>query len=130
MLIGSWCHAFDARDRIQSASSQVYEDSYTTEAVAGGISVCCASGSACSRHTPSRPRILNLYLVPTRASGTYSSQTPLDPSERIGHPSYGPQPAESPITGTPRAFGAPTATATPLPSGPWGCAPSPRHNAS
>src|SRR6185312_15610782 len=127
MLIGSWCQAFDALSRIQDESDHSYEDEKTTDAVAGGTSVCWASGSACSRHTPSRPRILNLYLEPTCASGTYSSQTPLEPSDRIGHPSYGPQPTKSPTTCTPRALGAHTAKPTPVPRG---CAPSTRHSFS
>src|SRR6266487_2934916 len=113
MLTGSLYHWASARRASQSASFQSYRDRATTEAVRGGASVCWASGSAFSRHTPSRPRIRYLYRSPTDTAGTNSSHTPLAPSERIGQPSCGPQPVKSPTTLTPWAFGAHTAKDTP-----------------
>ena len=49
-----------ARAVIHSSSPQVYDDSNTTDDVAGGTSVWKAIGSAFSRHSPSAPRIRNL----------------------------------------------------------------------
>ena len=85
----------------------------TTDAVAGGTSEKKAIGSAFSRHTPSWPRIWNLYLVPSPTPGTNSSHTPDEPSERIGVPAPD-QWSKSPVTRTPRAFGAQTANDVPV----------------
>jgi hypothetical protein len=85
----------------------------TTDAVDGGISVANAMGSALSRQTPSRPRILNLYRVPTPTPGTKISQTPLLPSERMGWVQPA-QPSKSPVTRTPCAVGAQTAKLVPV----------------
>ncbi len=59
-----------------------------------------------------------------------SSHTPDTPSERIGNPRLS-QKSKSPVTRTPRAFGAQTAKDTPV-TGPTSrtCAPSTRHSSS
>src|SRR5436305_727592 len=47
------------------------------DAVAGGNSVCCASGSALrGRRTPPALIMTNLYCAPSSTRGTNSSQTP------------------------------------------------------
>ncbi len=76
-----------------------------------------ANGSALSRHTPSAPRIWNLYRVPSPTSGTNNSQTPDGPSMRIGVPAPV-QWSKSPEMRTPRAFGAQTANEVPVTSPP------------
>ena len=55
----------------------------------------------------------NLYLAPGPTPGTNSSHTPAPPSDRMGwaRPS---QKLKSPVTRTPRAFGAQTANAVPV----------------
>ncbi len=90
----------------------------TIDAVAGGTSAANAIGSAFSRHTPSWPRIWNLYRVPSPTPGTNSSQTPDEPSERIGVPAPD-QWSKSPLTRMPLALGAHTANEVPetLPPG-------------
>src|SRR3954470_8234642 len=113
MLMGAACRDVCARRSSQVASDQSYDVSYTTLAVAGGCSVCIASGSAFCRQTESAPRISYLYRVPTGTSGMKISQTPDDPSERIGWPRPF-QKLKSPVTRTPRAFGAQTAKDTPV----------------
>ena len=102
-----------SRRASHSASCHTYADSVTTEAVCGGTSVANAIGSAFSCHTPSAPRMRNLYRDPTGTFGRKTSHTPLEPIERNGfaRPS---QPSKSPVTRTPRAFGAHTANETPL----------------
>ena len=84
------------------------------EAVAGGTSAADANGSAFSRHTPSRPRMTYLYLVPAPTPGMNSSQTPVEPSTRIGVPAPPDQWSKSPEIRTPRALGAHTANEVPL----------------
>jgi hypothetical protein len=46
--------------------------------------VAKAIGSALARHWPSAPRMWNRYLLPTWTPGMKISQTPDEPSERIG----------------------------------------------
>jgi hypothetical protein len=103
---------------------------YTTDAVAGGFSAAAAIGSAFSRHTPSAPQIAYLYRTPSPMPGTKSSHTPTPPSERIGYARPF-QWLKSPVTRTPRAFGAQTANEVPL-TVPYSrtCAPSTRHSSS
>ena len=84
MLMGPLCGSEAARWSIQSASPHSWVEVNTTEAVAGGTSVAWAKGSALSLRTPSRPRISNLYRVPSPISGTNSSHTPVAPIVRIG----------------------------------------------
>ena len=57
----------------------------TTDAVAGGRSAKRASGSALSRHTPSKPQTAYLYRAPSATPGMNSSHTPDTPSERSGN---------------------------------------------
>ena len=65
-----------------------------------------------------------MYREPSSAPGTNSSQSPDEPSERIGF-SRPSQPLKSPTTLTEAAFGAQTANATPAtPFSSRGCAPS------
>ena len=59
-----------------------------------------------------------MYRVPSPMPGTNSSQTPDEPSERIGVPAPD-QWSKSPVTRTPRALGAQTANEVPL-TGPPG----------
>src|SRR6266700_2288454 len=92
----------------QSESSHLCEDSNTTEAVPGATSANPAIGSAFSRHAPSAPQIENLYRVPAPTPGTNNSQTPDDPSERIGCERAS-HTLKSPAIRTPRALGAQTA---------------------
>src|ERR1035437_6214237 len=100
-----------------------------TDAVPGDFSASAAIGSALRRHEPSGPQMSNLYLAPPAAPGMKISQTPDPPSERIGCacPS---QKLKSPITRTPRAFGAQTAKAVPVTgskpflNGSWPAAPA------
>src|SRR6266508_3171226 len=99
-----------------------------TLALAGGRSVANASGSALSTSPPSAPSTSYLYLSPTPTPGTNSSQTPEEPSTRIGfrRPS---QRLKSPTTRTARALGAHTAKAVPAtPSSTVGWAPSRSHS--
>ena len=81
--------------------------------MSAGISAQAAIGSAFSRHSPSGPRITNLYAVPLPTSGTNSSQTPEVPSWRIGcsRPS---QLLKSALIRTARADGAQTANDVPV----------------
>ncbi len=65
-------------------STRSVSSATTTDAVPGGTSVPRAIGSAFSRSRPSAPTTSNLYLQPGATSGTKSSQTPDEPSERIG----------------------------------------------
>jgi len=85
----------------------------TREPVLGGISVQRASGSAFRRQIPSSPRISNLYVIPSSTDGTYSSHTPVEPSDRIGWAAPS-QWLKSPMTLTPRALGAHTANDVPV----------------
>ena len=87
-----------------------------------------------SRQTPSRPRIWNLYVVPSPMLGMNSSQIPVDPSDRIGWPEPSHQ-LKSPQTRTPWALGAHTANDTPVtrPRAVWYvrvCAPRTCHSCS
>ncbi len=112
MLIGRSCGVPCARSVIHSSSCHSWLEWCTTDAVSGGFWVAAANGSALVRHSPSAPRIAYLYWVPAPMSGTNSSQTPLEPSVRIGcaRPS---QWLKSPTTRTPRALGAQTANDVP-----------------
>ena len=56
----------------------------TTEAFSGGTSVAKASGSDFSRQVPSEPSTWKRYRLPTWAPGMKISQTPDEPSDRIG----------------------------------------------
>ncbi len=85
MLIGAACQRVTARFASHSSSPQTCEEECTTDAVAGVRSVANASGSALSRHRPSWPRMENLYFAPGTTPGTKISQTPLEPSTRIGY---------------------------------------------
>ena len=85
MLTGSRTGCRRARDATQSASAQACREVNTTESVPGGRSVAVASGSAFSRHTPSRPQTAYLYRAPSATPGMNSSHTPDPPSERIGN---------------------------------------------
>src|SRR5690625_6312040 len=108
--------------------------SVTIEAVAGGVSVAKAIGSAFSRQRSSAPKISYLYRVPAVTLGIKISQTPEEPRERMACevPS---QWLKSPITRTARALGAQTLNEVPETS-PKSlgklrtCAPSTRHNSS
>ena len=106
-----------ARRAIHAASDQVYDESVTTDAVAGGTSAKRAIGSALSTQSPWRDSSWNLYAVPTPRPGTKSSHTPLLPMERIAceGPSHW---LKSPTTRTARAFGAHTVNHLFLPSQP------------
>jgi hypothetical protein len=106
------CGSVRARAAIQSWSPQTWSVPATTDEVAGGVSAARAIGSALSRRTPSAPVISNLYRVPGPTSGTKSSHTPLEPSDRIGWPAPS-QWFRSPTSRTPRACGAQTANEVP-----------------
>ncbi len=71
-----------------------------------------AIGSARSVTEPSTPCTRNLYRPSGEKSGQNNSQTPEEPSTRIGA-SLPSQPLNSPIRLTPLAFGAHTANETP-----------------
>ena len=60
MLIGEFSASVLARRSSHSPSPHSYVDVCTTDAVAGGVSVANAIGSAFCRHTPSRPSTSNL----------------------------------------------------------------------
>src|ERR1700712_367772 len=110
---GPFSWSVSTRLAIQSPSFHSCRLVTTFDAVAGGTSEEKANGSAFSRQTPSWPRIWNLYLVPTPTPGMKSSQTPDEPSERIGVPAPD-QWSKSPVTRTPRALGAHTANEVPV----------------
>src|SRR5580704_5903874 len=113
MLIGSLTGVREGRAVIHDSSCHAYREVNTTDAVAGGRSAKRESGSALSRHTPSKPHTEYLYRAPSATPGMNSSHTPDTPSERIGNarPS---QKLKSPVTRTPRAFGAQTANDAPV----------------
>ena len=60
MLIGLVSGSVFARRSSHSPSPQSYDEVNTTDAVAGGVSVANAIGSAFCLHTPSRPSTSNL----------------------------------------------------------------------
>src|SRR5689334_6189844 len=102
-----------ARSAIQSASSHVYSLLVTREARRGGTSVANAIGSARSVVTPSAPGTRDLYRPSGGKSGQHNSQTPEEPSVRIGA-SLPLQWLKSPMRLTPLSFGAHTAKDTPV----------------
>ena len=119
MLTGRRDQSVASRCTIQSWSDQVKFGSCTTEAVAGGISVAKAIGSAFSCQLLSAPRIRNLYRDPAGRSGTNSSHTPEEPIDRIGLARGRPTRRSRRQTRTPRAEGAHTANDVPC-TGPFG----------
>src|SRR4051812_41905823 len=112
MLIGAADQLVVSRTASQALSCHRWPAVVTNDAVAGGISVAKAIGSARSCQRPSLPSSRNLYRVPAGRPGMNSSHTPEEPSERIGlaRPS---QPSKSPVTRTPLALGAHTANEVP-----------------
>src|SRR5665647_3372566 len=116
--MGPVCGLVAERAFIQSVSCHSYAEEVTIEAVAGGLSVARAIGSALVRREPSEPRTSYLYRLSSVTSGMKSSHTPVDPNERIGctEPSHS---LKSPTTRTARAFGAQTANEVPR-TGPMG----------
>ena len=113
MLIGQSTGERWARAASHSSSPHSYDVSKIRDAVSAGTSAQAAIGSAFSRHAPSGPRITNLYAVPLPTPGTKSSQTPDEPSWRIGcsRPS---QLLKSALTRTACAEGAHTAKDVPV----------------
>src|SRR5206468_7263169 len=98
----------DWRVRIHSLSFHSYFGAATIEALSGGNSKAKPNGSDFRITSPYRVSSSNLYRSPTASPGMKISQTPLDPSDRIGcrRPSHA---LKSPTTLRRRAFGAHTA---------------------
>jgi hypothetical protein len=104
-----------ARSVIHASSSQVYELSTTTLAVAGGSSLAERHRVGLLPPLPVPAEDLELVAAAGPMPGTKISQTPVAPRLRIACP----RPTQwlnSPTTRTARAFGAQTAKLVPVTS--------------